>query len=48
METEELLMADRRPNILMMVADTQRAQNLHCYGYEKETSPTWAAIAAEG
>lgn len=41
-------MADRRPNILMMVADTQRAQNLHCYGYEKETSPTWDAIAAEG
>ena len=41
-------MADRRPNILMMVADTQRAQNLHCYGYPKETSPTWDAVAAEG
>jgi len=41
-------MADRRPNILMLVADTQRAQNLHCYGYDKPTSPTWDAIAAEG
>ncbi len=41
-------MADRRPNILLLVADTQRAQNLHCYGYDKPTSPTWDAIAAEG
>ena len=41
-------MADGRPNILMLVADTQRAQNLHCYGYEKETSPTWDMIAEEG
>lgn len=41
-------MTDRRPNILLLVADTQRAQNLHCYGYERPTSPTWDAIAAEG
>jgi len=37
-----------RPNILLLVADTQRAANLHCYGYEKPTSPTWDAVAAEG
>ena len=41
-------MPDRRPNVLLMVADTQRAANLHCYGYEKQTSPTWDEVAAEG
>ncbi len=41
-------MSGRRPNVLLMVADTQRAANLRCYGYEKETSPTWDAVAAEG
>ena len=41
-------MSNSRPNILLMVADTQRAANLHCYGYPKPTSPTWDAVAAEG
>ncbi len=41
-------MAKTRPNILLLVADTQRAANLHCYGHPAETSPTWDAIAAEG
>jgi len=41
-------MPAKRPNILLMVADTQRAANLHCYGYEKPTSPTWDAVAGEG
>ncbi|MGC9319947.1 MAG: sulfatase-like hydrolase/transferase, partial [Armatimonadota bacterium] len=38
----------QRPNVLLLVADTQRAHNLHCYGYERETSPTWDTMAAEG
>ena len=41
-------MSGKRPNILLMVADTQRAANLHCYGHDKPTSPTWDAVAAEG
>lgn len=41
-------MADTRPNILLLVADTQRAANLHCYGHPAPTSPTWDAVAAEG
>ncbi len=41
-------MPTSKPNILLMVADTQRAANLHCYGYPKPTSPTWDAVAAEG
>ncbi len=41
-------MADNRPNILLLVADTQRAHNIHCLGYEKATSPTWDTIAEEG
>ena len=41
-------MSGDHPNILLLVADTQRVQNLGCYGYEKPTSPTWDAVAAEG
>ncbi len=41
-------MKNQRPNILLMVADTQRVANLGCYGYDKPTSPTWDAVAAEG
>lgn len=37
-----------RPNILLMVADTQRCANLGCYGYDKPTSPTWDSVAEEG
>lgn len=28
-----------RPNILLLVLDTQRADRLSCYGYDKETTP---------
>lgn len=41
-------MAETRPNILLLVADTQRDANLHCYGHPAPTSPTWDAVAAEG
>lgn len=40
-------MPTQRPDILFLVLDTQRADRLSCYGYEKKTSPHLDAIAAE-
>jgi len=37
-----------RPNVLMVVMDTVRADHLSCYGYERETTPNLDAFAAEG
>jgi len=37
-----------RPNVLWLVLDAVRAQNLSCYGYERETSPTLDALAEQG
>lgn len=36
-----------RPDILLVVLDTQRADRLSCYGYDKETSPNLDAFAAD-
>jgi len=36
-----------RPDIILLVLDTQRADRLSCYGYEKETSPNLDAFAAD-
>lgn len=36
------------PNVVVVLADTLRAQNLGTYGYERETSPNLAAFAREG
>jgi arylsulfatase A-like enzyme len=36
------------PNILILLIDTARAQNLSCYGYSRPTSPHIDAVAAEG
>jgi arylsulfatase A-like enzyme len=36
-----------RPNILLVVIDTTRADHLSCYGYERPTSPHVDAFAAE-
>ena len=36
-----------RPDILFLVLDTQRADRLSCYGYDKPTSPNLDAIAAQ-
>ncbi|MEO0825064.1 MAG: sulfatase [Cyanobacteria bacterium J06635_15] len=36
-----------RPDILFIVLDTQRADRLSCYGYDKPTSPHIDAFAAE-
>lgn len=41
-------MSNQRPDILLLVLDTQRADRLSCYGYNQPTSPHIDAIAAEG
>ena len=38
----------RRPNILCIVTDQQRADHLGCYGHDRATTPTLDSIAAEG
>ena len=37
-----------KPNIILIVMDVQRAKNIHCYGYEKLTTPNIDKIAKEG
>ncbi|OKH24960.1 sulfatase [Chroogloeocystis siderophila] len=39
-------MSIRRPDIVLLVLDTQRSDRLSCYGYAKETSPNLDAFAA--
>lgn len=36
-----------RPDIVLLVLDTQRADRLSCYGYSKPTSPSLDAFAAD-
>ncbi len=38
----------RKPNIVLIVMDTQRADNLSCYGYSRKTTPNLDRIADEG
>lgn len=38
----------RRPNVLLYVIDTLRADHLGCYGYARDTSPHIDALAADG
>lgn len=37
-----------KPNVLWILLDTLRAENLSCYGYERETSPNIDALASRG
>jgi glucan phosphoethanolaminetransferase (alkaline phosphatase superfamily) len=37
-----------RPNIVIMLMDTTRADHLSLYGYHRRTSPHLEAIAREG
>ena len=41
------LPAPRRPNVILIVLDTLRADHLSCYGYERKTSPRIDALARE-
>ncbi|MFL7792722.1 MAG: sulfatase-like hydrolase/transferase, partial [Anaerolineae bacterium] len=36
-----------KPDIILVVLDTLRADRLSCYGYSRETSPHIDAFAAE-
>ncbi|HTV54412.1 MAG TPA: sulfatase, partial [Terriglobia bacterium] len=38
----------RRPNIILIVLDTARADHLSCYGYTRRTTPAIDAIASRG
>ena len=40
--------ADERPNVVLYVVDTLRADHLGCYGYERPTSPRIDQLASEG
>lgn len=37
-----------RPNIVLIVIDTLRAENLSCYGYGRDTTPSIDSLAAAG
>ncbi len=37
-----------RPNVILIIVDTLRADRLSCYGYDIETSPHVDALAADG
>jgi len=39
---------DVGPNVLLISIDTLRPDHLHCYGYERETSPRIDSLAAAG
>jgi choline-sulfatase len=39
--------AERRPDVIVYLVDTLRADHLGCYGYPRETSPRIDAFAAE-
>lgn len=41
-------MTQQRPNIILIVVDTARAQNFSCYGYNRATTPAVDSIAEEG
>ncbi len=40
--------ADGAPNVILLVLDTVRALSLSAYGYERDTSPFLAELAAQG
>ena len=45
---EDLFPLERRPNIVLIVLDTVRADRLSCYGYGRKTTPNLDRIASEG
>lgn len=45
---EDLARLAGKPNILLVIVDTLRADRLSCYGYGRETSPNLDALARDG
>jgi arylsulfatase A-like enzyme len=41
-------MADKQPNVLILVLDTARARNISSYGYSRTPTPNLDSIASEG
>ena len=41
-------MTKQRPNLIVLIMDTQRSVNMGCYGYPKPTTPNIDAVAREG
>ncbi len=39
---------NKGPNVVLFTLDTLRADRLHCYGYDRNTSPNINALAAQG
>ncbi len=37
-----------RPNVILIIIDTLRADHLNCYGYHRDTSPSLDSLAASG
>jgi len=44
----EKLEIGEAPNIVLISIDSLRADHLHCYGYNRKTSPFMDSLAAEG
>lgn len=40
--------AIKRPNVILIIIDTLRADHLYCQGYHRETSPALDSLAASG
>ena len=40
--------AQNKPNIVLIMVDTLRADHLGCYGYERDTSPNIDKLVEEG
>ncbi|MFT4540500.1 MAG: arylsulfatase [Planctomycetota bacterium] len=47
-ELEREVASTQRPNVIMIVVDTLRADRLHCYGHEPQVSPAIDALAESG
>lgn len=41
-------MGHKKPNILIIIIDSMRADHVSCYGYERQTTPHIDRLAAEG
>jgi arylsulfatase A-like enzyme len=45
--TQNLMFTPDKPNVLLILADTLRADHLGCYGYQRQTSPNIDKFAEE-